>query len=175
MHKFTLPFLAAVLAASTAHAESPSPPNSLVLITCRSVQVTEFPPGVVPIPGKTYYELYINKNQEYECQRVRLDLVDEVAFNNPYIPQLDPDWSQYAQCSRMAMMKSAEWDEKHPGWLTVAAGCPTPIGWDSDNDGKPDRNEKGEFIVKDWKMPECPAFLPGTKNRMKCRFTESEI
>ena len=162
-------------------------------------------PGAVVMPvdqGVHKYrdlELHINENQEYECKRVRLDLEDAVAQNYlprplPHLPvafgapsrsapvtgalfaaRLDPHWGKPDQCGRAGVVVAQEWNERNEGWAAVGVGCPTPIATDANADGMPDLDERGRVKIIGWKLPECPSYLPGTTNRMRCVYDDSLI
>jgi hypothetical protein len=165
-------------------------PQSIVIVACKVVDLTG-KPGRHGVDSAGNYdeesaardwrdlELYVNpRTLEFECRRDQLDLEDGSIWGamapESMIP-LVPNFGDWAQCTRVGMMQASEYNEKHPGWGVVAVGCPSPIAMDSDNDGVPDTDEFGRFIVKDWKLPSCPTFLPGTQSRMRCNFSDSVI
>jgi hypothetical protein len=188
----SLVFLAAVLLASTAHGASPSPPtaNSLVIVACKVTDWTNKRPlpDIVRETARGWrdLELYVNENQEYECKREVLEnLEDATSYSEDatadHIP-ITPDFTDQTQCVRAGVTKAQAWNEQHvgnveddridnDGWAVVGIGCPTP--WMSDN-GTPDdtSDDKPTGSVK---LPDCPSFLPGTNNRMKCVFDESAV
>lgn len=192
-------FLAAVLLASTAHGASPSPPapQVLVVVSCRVDDLTGQPGrhGVDPVTGKydetkaakgwRDLELRVNpRTLEYDCKREAVPLEDAVNMHWPSkvaVP-LNPDFGNPGQCGRIGMHIVAGWQESNKGWGVVAIGCPSPIGIDADGDGQPDMDEYGHYIVRDWKLPGCPSYLPGKydpkrpeNNRMKCNFDASAV
>lgn len=201
----TFAFLAAVLLASTAHGASPSPPKKapqvLAVIACKTIDMTgqKGRHGVDPVTGAydetsaaqgwRDLELYINpRTLEYECKREVLPLEDAVTMYWPpkLAKPLDPDFGDHGQCGRVGMSITANYEASHKGWGVVAIGCPSMIGVDADGDGQPDTYQdgphKGDYVVKDWKLPGCPTFKPGTYNpetgegeRMKCNFDASAI
>lgn len=185
-------FLAVVLVASTAHGASPSPPKaptSLAAVACRVDDWTgkrPLPENVMPVDTGAYkwhdLELHV-EHGELECKVVPMDNLQDSAMysklaSKSLVP-LDPDFGDWTQCSRAAAVLGPEWDQKNPGWATVAVGCPTPIGLDEDGDGRPDiymdGPYQGQYKIKSWKMPSCPDYFPGTNTRMKCRYTASDV
>jgi len=175
-----------MIAASTAVA-APHSPNSLVIVACRVDDVTGQPGRFDPshaAPGWRDYELHIEKG-ELECQRDTLDsLVDATEFA-PKAPRdmipLHPDFAKPEQCGMVGIVLSEKWNEEHKGWAVVAVGCPTMIGIDADGDGQPDVGSDGHYVIKGWKLPECPDFVPGSQADgkpgipMRCRFDKSNI
>jgi hypothetical protein len=163
-------------------ADSPAAPTAIVIVSCRVTDWTDKRPLPDNVPevarGWRDLELFVNSNQEYECRRDVLHLEDGAYFG-PDAPDelinLIPNFGDPSQCARVGMMQVPTWNEQHPGYGVVAVGCPVPIVADEDADGQPDMDEHGKYKVLDWRLPGCPTFLPGTQNRMKCSFTESEI
>jgi hypothetical protein len=151
-----------------AKADVPAP-QSIVIVACKVTDWT----NRRPLPDNVHetargwrdLELFVNSNQEYECKREVLDLVDGSLFGSKQPDELiplDPNFGDWAQCVRVGVMQAADWNENHPGWGVVAVGCPTRIV-----------NDKGETVG--WQMPSCPTYLPGTDNRMRCDFSDSVI
>ena len=150
---------------------APAAPPSLVFILCQvdDLTGTRPPPGtpgalVMPAPGWRDLELRV-VDGEYQCKRVAVENIEDASLYSPkatadMIP-LEPNFADHGQCARAGMMMSTELNKN--GWAVVGVGCPTPI--DLNGDGVPDA----------WKLPECPVYLPGTNNRMKCRFDESNV
>ena len=163
-----LSFAALLFALTVAQAAAAVPaPTALVIVACRVDDLTGQPGRQDPrLAARDWrdLELHVNKNQELECKRERIDLDDGVALN--YGPgaaaPLNPDFGDWSQCARVGVMQAGDWNRKHPGWGVVAVGCPTPI-------------VNGNGAVVGWKLPDCPTYLPGTTSRMRCRFDASVI
>ncbi|MGH6792058.1 MAG: hypothetical protein ACRECF_04895 [Methyloceanibacter sp.] len=89
-----------------------------------------------------------------------------------YAEPLAPNFGGPTQCVRAGVVQSQKWNEENRGYAVVAVGCPSPIGIDSDGDGEPDIHTsgplKGQYVVKQWVLPGCPTYLPGTKNPRLC-------
>lgn len=175
MRKFlTTIAVACALSASYSEANAERAPTSLVIVACRAVERTEWPEISRPLPGVWYPKLYINDDLEYECKRELLkDMQDSTHFSPTATGkefQLEPNWGEHGQCARAAMMTAPRWNDENRGWAVVAVGCPTPI-WD--DGGSPDYWADDRIIG--WHLPGCPTYLPGTTNRMKCRFDESSV
>ena len=169
-----LAFLAAVIAASTAHGAPAAPPD-IVIVSCRAEPRTQWSEVSRPIPSVEYKQLWINEDNEYECQRVEMNDLQDAYTGEPghFVEIKDPSniqFSDFKMCARVGMMKAMEFDQKNPGWLTVAVGCPVPV---MDDMGTPSDHSDDQII--DWKLPDCPVFVPGTKNRMTCRFDKSHV
>lgn len=179
MRLASLSFLSAVLAASTAHSDSPSPPDTLAFISCAAEPRDNWLPHQIPIPGKEYWQLKVNKDNELECKRETIDPQDGSAMAaalKPFDPNFaaitDPGnitFSDYSQCGRVGMMMTARYQEQNPGWLVVAVGCPTPI---LDDQGTDDTSDD---VIIGWQVPQCPTFLPGTDIEITCRFSPEFI
>lgn len=164
-----LMFVAAMLVTwALARADVPAP-TSIVIVACKVEDWT----GRRPLPDNVHetargwrdLELFVNANQEYECKREVLDLVDGSYFGSKQPEELiplHPNFGDWAQCARVGVMQAADWNEHHPGWGVVAVGCPTRIV-----------NQDGATVG--WQMPSCPTHLPGTDNRMRCDFSDSVI
>jgi hypothetical protein len=162
------------LAVLPAKADVPAP-HSIVIVACKVVDMTG-QPGRHGVDDTGNYEeaaardwrdleLFINSNQEYECKRHQLDLVDGALFGDMApkdLIELTPDFSDWGFCAHVGMMQAADYNRENPGWGVVAVGCPTRIV-----------NETGATVG--WQMPSCPTYLPGTENRMRCDFTDSVI
>ena len=170
----------------------PPAPQSLVVVACQTIDLTGQPGrhGVDTVgvyheeqaaKGWRDLELKLDRGLEYVCKREALPLEDAVTmFWPPKLAKpLNPDFGNWGVCGRIGMSIVAGWEEKNKGWGVVAIGCPSMIGIDIDGDGNPDIHKdgplRGQYIIKDWKLPGCPTYLPGTKNRMKCRFDASLI
>lgn len=181
----------------------PAAPQTLVFVTCQvdDLTGTRPPPGtpgaeVMPAPGWRDLELRV-VDGEYQCKRTQVDVEDAVAMNyarkpykiagvgdifphedhpqapvtgSLYAEPLSPNFGDHGQCARAGIMMSTAWNENNPGHVVVAVGCPTPLM--SDN-GTPETTVD-DYIVG-WILPSCPTYLPGTDNRMFCRFDESAI
>jgi hypothetical protein len=156
---------AAVLILSGISATAAVPPTSLAIIACRVDDLTGQEGRHDPaMAARNWRDLELHiVDGELQCKREVVDLVDKVQMINPESSMpLNPDFSQWAQCAGVAMSYSQTWNEANKGWAVVAAGCPVPI---VNNDG----------TVVDYKLPECPDYLPGTTSRIKCRFDASVI
>lgn len=146
----------------------PHAPQTLVIVACRvdDLTGTRTPPGdpgSVVMPSKDWRDLELHiAGGEYQCKREQVDLVDKVAAEHPDQPELTPNLGSIGGCARVGMQYASEWDKNNPGWAVVAIGCPTPVV-----------NEQGAVVG--WALPSCPTYLPGTNNRMKCRFDSSVI
>lgn len=174
---------------SAAALAGPKAPQTLVVVACKADDLTGKPGrhGVDPVTGqydKTAaakgwrdLELHINKNLEYDCKRELLPLEDAVTMYWPpkLAKPINPDWGNWGQCVRAGVSISHRWEMDNKGWAVVAIGCPSPIGVDADGDGKPDMDERGHYVIKGWKLPGCPSYLPGTNNRMRCNFDSSAV
>ena len=146
--------------------QSVQAPTTLSIIACRTVDLTGQKGRQDPAlaaPGWRDLEWKINSSQELECKREVADLLDSAEMMFPHKTKpLSPDFSNWSQCASAAMSYAAAWNEKHKGWAVMAVGCPVPIV-----------NEDGQILA--YKIPECPAKMPGTENRIKCSFDESLI
>lgn len=152
--------------------------RSIVLISCRMDDLT----GTRPFPGTPGAEVrlieqgqgksrdldfHLDDSLEYVCRREIVTPEDDQLYHpaatHDNVVPLEPDFSQKFQCARAGMMFAGDYYEKNPGWGLVATGCPTPV----------DLN--GDGLIDSYKLPECPVYMPGTNNRMRCRFDPSEI
>lgn len=167
-------------------------PNSLVIVACKVTDWTgrrPLPPGVVALPDNKWrdLDLYINpKKQAYECQREVLeDLQDMSQYSSKagidFVP-MNGNFTKPGPCLRAGVPLAQAWNEKHvgnieddrpdnDGWAVVGVGCPSRY-W-SDNGTPQDKTD--DIPLDSYKLPDCPTYLPGTNNRMKCEFDESEI
>ena len=154
------------------------PPASLSVIACRVVDKTGLPGRQNPkmaAPNWKDLEWYINQGLELECKREVIENMDDstqyaAGGTGKEIP-LDPDWSHSSECAARAMEIGPRWNDAHPGWAVLAIGCPVPIkNYGADG-------IKGTFDdeIVGYKLPECPTFMPGTENRMKCSYDESAV
>jgi hypothetical protein len=159
----------------------PKAPTTLVIIACRVDDMTG-QPGRHGVDADGVYhpeqaahgwrdlELKVIDG-EYSCKREVTELEDNALYSplsEAGIIPLNPDFSDLGQCAHAGASMSTAWDQAHPGWGTVAIGCPVPI------------MDKDRIIG--WKLPECPVYKPGTYNpetgegeRMKCRFDASAV
>lgn len=182
-----VPFIVAgVVAMTTAYAEaappsegpqiaiqapnSPRAPTDLVVIACRSDDLTGKPGrhGVDPVTGEYDPTLAARNWRDLEpkvvdgaleCKREVNQLQDQTVVMDPtgkLAKPLNSNFGNLAQCASASMFWSTQWNDAHPGWAVVATGCPTPIV-----------DEQG--VIKGWKMPDCPRFVG------KCKFDESLI
>jgi hypothetical protein len=147
----------------------PPVPTTLVVIGCRVDDFTGQPGRHDPnLAAKGWKDLewHINKSLELECKRDVLVLEDAVAMWAPRkeAAPLNPDWSQFAQCSQAAMSIAPKWEEQNQGWAVMAVGCPRPVV----NIG-PD----GTQTTLSYHLPECPRII--NQLPIKCRFDESVI
>jgi hypothetical protein len=165
---FLLIFALLTILGEDASAAGVPAPTSIVIVACKVDDLTGQPGRQDPnlaAKGWRDLELHINSNQEYECKREVLDLVDGSYFGSKApdeLINLVPNFADPSQGARVCMMQAAVYNDKNPGWGVVACGLPTRIV-----------NDKGETVG--WQMPSCPTYLPGTQNRMKCDFDESVI
>lgn len=147
--------------------EPPVAPNSIALIACRVDDHTGEPGRQDPTTaahGWRDLEWHVEKG-EYECKReVIANIVDEVGEQHPELAQLHPNFGNPAQCAFIGATFAADWERTHPDWAVIAIGCPTKI-----TNGGP----QGPIVG--WKLPECPANIPGTDTPMKCDFDDNAI
>lgn len=163
-----LSMFAAFTGASQLAAGVKAPP-SLVFIACQVEDWTgrrPLPPGVMPTKDWRDLELHI-EGGEYICKRIAIENIQDASIYHEkatadMMPR-EPNMGHHGQCARVGVPMSHNWDMDNKGWSVVGVGCPTPM----------DLN--GDGIVDSWKLPECPTYLPGTTNRMKCRFDESNV
>lgn len=88
-----------------------------------------------------------------------------------YAEPLNPKFGYSAQCVRTGVMQGQGWNEKNPGWAVVGIGCPVRMM----NTGPDGLKGTADDYLIGWKLPECPDYLPGTSNPMRCKFDESLI
>ena len=170
----------------------PAAMQSLVVVACQVDDVTGQPGRFGVDENGVYHEemaakgwrdleLRLDKGLEYVCKREVLPLEDAVTYYWPskLAKPLNTNMGIPGQCGHIGMTITARWEEGNKGWGVVGIGCPSKIGIDADGDGKPDFHKdgplRGQYIIKQWVLPGCPSFLPGTQNRMKCRFDASMI
>ena len=125
----------------------PHPPV-IVLIVCKTK------PGGPPDQNEDYTHW---KNLEWAtegsmmvCRRQEVQLYDPIegmkigARDDPS-PPLNPNFADAAQCARIGMKLSMDWDEGHKNspWRVWRVGCPTPII----------DTETGRIV--DYKLPDC--------------------
>lgn len=160
-------FVGGDLGAAHAAKDAPSAPNSIVLIACRVDDLTGVAGRQDPAMaahGWRDLEWHV-ENGQYECRReVISNIVDEVGEQHPELRQMRPDFGKPEQCGAIGVTFVADWELKHPGWGVLAIGCPSKI-----TDGGPDGPVVG------WKLPGCPANIPGTDTPMKCDFDDTAI
>ena len=143
-----------------ATAESPSPPQSIVVISCRVDDLTGRQDSNVK--GWRDLEWHFTNGNELECKREEIPLTDAAALMAPEIRELHPDFSDFSQCSTVAMQYAPKYEKDHSGWGVMAIGCPVQITSNGPN---------GPIIG--WHMPECPRTVGGLA--IVCRFDPSQI
>lgn len=160
-------YMLLLLWAAAAHAE-PAAPTQIAIVACRVDDLTGKPGRHDPeMAARNWRDLELHiSNGEYSCKHEVLALEDAAPYSplatEKMIP-LEPNWGDWSQCSSVGAVQAQMWNDRHKGWATIAVGCPTPIVDLS----------SGKIIG--WKLPGCPTYLPGTQNRMRCRFDASLI
>jgi hypothetical protein len=151
-----------------ATAAPPQAPTTLVIVACRVDDLTD--QNRYPMAPKHFRDLewHVNKSLELECKREEMPVEDLAVIQGA--PPLPNDFSNQTHCARAAMHFATEWGLRHSGWWPIAVGCPVPIMSDNGTPG-----DKSDDFVVAWKLPECPRYMPGTENRMKCRFDASSV
>jgi hypothetical protein len=143
--------------------------DSLVIVACRVDDMTDkrpLPDNVFPARGWKDLELHLNEALEYECRREIIKPQDKEVYNEAAtadMPEMRPNFAALGACLRVGVPFASEYYDQNPGWAVVGIGCPSPI----------DLN--GDGAIDTYKLPECPDYLPGTTNRMRCRFDASII
>lgn len=152
---FSLPIMA--------EAAPPPPPTSIVVIACRVDDLTGQPgrqdPGFAARGWRDLEWHFTQPGNELECKREQIELTDAVTLMAPEVNDLKPNFSDFAQCAAVAMQYGPQYDKTHPGWATLAVGCPVRI----ETDG----------ILTGWKLPDCPREIAGLP--ITCRFDGSLI
>ncbi len=143
---------------------APPPPQTIVVIACRTDDFTGQPGRQDPdLAAKGWRDLewHFDKGNELECKREVIPLEDSVALVSPETPALHPNFANLAQCAAVAMQYSPTYEKAHQGWAVMAVGCPRKIT------NGPD----GPIIG--WTLSDCPMEIGGLP--IKCKFDDSLI
>lgn len=107
-------------------------PPVLVVIACKTVLVGE--PDVNAQWTHVQNLQWATENSMMVCQRHEIMLYDPAEGNkltpkdDPASP-LNPNFSDWGQCSRVGMSLAMSWDQAHQNtpWRVWRVGCPAPI------------------------------------------------
>ena len=145
----------------------PQAPQALVIIACRTDDLTNVPGRSVDqnaiATGHRDIEFHV-QGGELECKRELTPLEDAVAATHPEVRALLSNFGDWTQCSRASAMFSPDWERLHPGWSVMTTGCPTRMV-----------NDVGQTVG--WHMPECPSeiIVDGSPVPITCKFDDSMI